>query len=233
MNQAKHAIRAAFPHTIPVLTGYLFLGMAYGIYMRSAGFHFLYSTLISACVFAGSLQFVMVNLLVGSFAPLYAFALTLMVNARHLFYGVAMLDRYQGVGRGKWYMIFGLTDETFSVAISAEPPAGIDKNKFLFWITLMDQCYWVLGATLGGLVGSLFTFNTQGIDFVMTALFVVIFLEQWLNSTAHRPAMIGLGASALCLLMFGADGFILPAMALILALLMALKAPLEREGMSL
>ncbi len=225
----KRTLKAAFPHTIPVLTGYLFLGMAYGIYMQSKGFSFIFPMLISVFVFAGSMQFVMVNLLMGAFSPLNALLLTLMVNARHLFYGVAMLNRYRDAGRYKPYMIFGLTDETFSVNVSAEPPKGVDPQRFMFCVTLLDQCYWVLGATLGGLMGSLIQINTQGIDFVMTALFCVIFLEQWLTSKAHISAVIGVGASVVCLLAFGKHSFILPAMALILVLLTLLRRPLSRE----
>lgn len=229
MSNRARIIKAAFPKTIPVLTGYLFLGTAYGIYMNGMGLPPWFPTIISIFVFAGSMQFVLVNLLVGAFAPLNVLFLTLMVNARHLFYGISMLDRYHARGWRKWYMIFGLTDETFSVNVACEPPEGVDRDQFMFWITLMDHCYWVLGATIGGMLGSVLHFNTHGIDFVMTALFVVIYLEQWLNHPHHKPALIGLGASALCLLVFGADNFILPAMGLILLLLMVFQRPLDRE----
>lgn len=224
---STRTLKAAFPHTIPVLTGYLFLGMAYGIYMNRMGFSFLYPLFISLTVFAGSMQFVLVNVLLSAFSPLHTFLLTLMVNARHLFYGLGMLTRYGGAGLRKWYMVFALTDETFSVNVSCEPPEGIDRQDFMFAISALDQCYWVLGSTLGGILGALVTFNTQGIDFVMTALFVVIFTEQWLTHKAHIPAMVGVGASVLCLAAFGAGSFIVPAMGLMLAALLLLRKPLS------
>jgi len=229
MNERKSILKAAFPRTIPVLTGYLFLGLTYGIFMSSKGFSFLYPMLISVVVFAGSMQFVLVNVLLGAFNPLGALLLTLMVNARHLFYGAGMLEKYRDLGPSRWYMIFGLTDETFSINVSAEPPPGMDRGRFMFYITLLDQCYWVAGATVGGLVGAAIKFDSSGIDFVMTALFVVIFLDQWLTGKGHASALIGVAASALCLFSFGSGNFILPAMALILVLLIALRKPLDRE----
>ena len=220
------AFRAAFPHTVPVLTGYLFLGTTYGIYMNKMGFSFVYPALISIVVFAGSMQFVLVNLLLSAFSPLSTFLLTLMVNARHLFYGLSMLSKYGGKGLKKWYMVFALTDETFSVNLSAKPPEGMNPQDFMFAVSLMNQCYWVIGATFGGIVGSLVQFDTKGIDFVMTALFVVIFVEQWLSRRNHIPAVVGVGVSALALIAFGPGDFIIPAMIGILAALIALKKPL-------
>ena len=205
------ALRAAFPHTIPILTGYLFLGMSYGVLMKVSGFSFWYPLLISLTVYAGSMQFVTTSLLLGAFNPIQAFVMTLMVNARHLFYGIALLDRYQDTGWKKPYLIFGLSDETFSV-------------------TALDQLYWVIGATLGGLFGSLISFNTEGLDFVMTAMFVVILLEQWLKEKNHTCTLLGLGLAALSLFLFGPDGFMLPAMGAILAVLLLLRSTLEKEG---
>lgn len=222
------ALRAAFPHTIPVLTGYLFLGMAYGLLMHSAGFPVWYAPFISLVVYAGSMQYAAVPLLGGPFDPLGALALALMVNARHLFYGVPMLEAYRAAGR-KWpYLAFALTDETFSVNVSARPPEGVDRGWFFFWTSLLNQSYWVAASLLGGVLGGLLAFDTRGIEFVMTALFVTIFTGQWMDGPEHRPALAGLGASALCLFVFGAQRFILPAMALILALLLAMRGPLER-----
>ena len=221
--------RAAFRHTIPTLTGYIFLGTAYGIYMNRMGFAAWYPPLISLVVYAGSMQFVLVNLLLQTFSPLGTFLLTLMVNARHLFYGLAMLTKYGGSGFRRGYMIFALTDETFSVNVSVEPPAGIDKQSFMLAISLMNQSYWVLGATVGGLVGSLVQFDTRGIDFVMTALFVVIFTEQWLTHKGRIPAIVGVMIPVVSLLIFGADSFIIPAMAGMLAVLIALRNPLTKK----
>lgn len=221
------ALKAAFPHTIPILAGFLFLGMTYGIYMNAAGFGFLYPMLMSLTIFAGSMEFVAVNLLLGAFNPLQAFVMTLMINARHIFYGISMLDKFKGLGAKRFYLIFGMCDESFSINCTAEPPAGVDRGWFMFFVTLLNQLYWFTGSTLGGIFGSLLTFNTEGLDFVMTAMFVVIFLEQWLKDKSHLPALAGLGLSLICLLVFGADSFILPAMGAILVFLTALRRPLE------
>jgi len=224
------ALRAAFPHTIPIMAGYLFLGMSYGVLMKVSGFSFWYPLLISLTVYAGSMQFVTTSLLMSAFNPIQAFTMTLMVNARHLFYSIALLDKYRDMGWKKPYLIFGLSDETFSVTCSAETPLGIDKGWFLFWITALDQLYWVTGATLGGLFGSLIFFNTEGLDFVMTAMFVVILLEQWLKEDNHTSTLLGLGLAVLSLIVFGPDSFMIPAMAAILAALLLLRKSLEKEG---
>lgn len=215
----KKALKAAFPYTIPIFAGFWFLGLTYGIYMNVSGFSFWYPMLMSLTIFAGSMEFVAVNLLLGAFNPLQAFLLALMVNARHLFYGISMLDRYKNTGRKKLYLIFGMCDETFSINYTAKIPEDVDKSWFMFFVTLLNQFYWVFGATLGGLFGSILRFNTEGLDFVMTAMFVVIFLEQWLKEKNHVPAILGLGLSALCLVFFGADNFMLPSMAAILGVL--------------
>ena len=182
--QIKRALRAAFPHTIPIFAGFWFLGLTYGIYMHAAGFSFWYPMLMSLTIFAGSVEFVAVNLLLGAFNPLQALAMAVLINARHLFYGISMLDRYRGTGWKKLYLIFGLCDESFSINYTATIPAGVDKGWFYFFVTLLNHLYWFTGATLGGIFGSLLRFNTEGLDFVMTAMFVVIFLDQWLKDTA-------------------------------------------------
>ena len=172
------ALRAAFPFTIPIMAGFLFLGMTYGVYMVQSGFRFWYPMLTSLTVFGGSLEFVIVTLLQGAFNPLQALIMTLMIQARHLFYGITMLDRYRGTGLKKLYLIFGLCDETFSVNCAADIPPHVDRGWFMFFVTLLDQFYWFTGATVGALCGMLIRFNTRGLDFSMTALFVVIFMEQ-------------------------------------------------------
>ena len=224
------ALRAAFPHTVPILTGFLFLGMTYGVYMASLGFSWIYPTLMALTIYAGSMEFVTANMLLGAFNPLQAFAMTLMVNARHLFYGLAMLDRFRGLGWKKLYLIFGMCDETFSVTCSTRAPEGVDEGWFMTFVTLLDQLYWVLGAALGGLCGSLLTLNTEGLDFVMTAMFVVIFLENWLKEENHTSSLLGLGLPLVCLVLFGAQNFILPSMAAILLALTALRGRLEKGG---
>lgn len=226
----RKALMAAFPHTIPILTGFCFLGMAYGIYMNVSGFSFWYPMAMSIVIFGGSLEFVAVSMLLSAFAPLQTFIMTLMIQARHLFYGVAMLEKYRGLGWKRLYLIFGLCDETFSVNYTAQVPEGVDRGWFYFFVTLLNQLYWVIGATAGGLLGSLLSFNTQGLDFVMTAMFVVIFLEQWLKEKKHYTALMGLGASVLCLLGFGSDSFLLPTMICILVLLTVFRRPIEKAG---
>lgn len=215
----KQAFLAAFPHTIPILAGFLFLGIAYGIYMNVSGFPAIYPILMSMFIFAGSMEFVTVDLLLSTFNPIGALLLALIVNARHLFYGISMLDKYKNTGLKKGYLIFGMCDESFSINYAARIPEGIDKGWFLFFVTLLNQIYWVFGAALGGVFGSYINFNTEGLDFVMIALFVVLFLEQWLKESNHTSAQIGLFVSAICLILFGKKNFIIPAMAGILILL--------------
>ncbi len=224
----KNALRAAFPHTVPVMLGYLFLGAAFGILLNSKGYHWGWAVLMSVFIYAGSMQFVAIGILTGPFLPLQTALMTLMVNARHLFYGISMLTKLKNMGKKKPYMIFSLTDETFSLLCSAKAPARVDKNWFLFFIAFLDQLYWVIGSAAGGIIGSLVSFNTKGIDFVMTALFTVIFLNQWEENKNHIPALVGLGVSALCLIVFGSGRFILPSMALIVLALSLLKKPMEQ-----
>lgn len=226
----KKALYAAFPNTIPILAGFLFLGMTYGIYMNVSGFSFWYPCLMSLTIFAGSVEFVAVNLLLGAFHPIQALAMTLMLNARHLFYGISMLDRFRGLGLKKIYLIFGMCDETFSINYTAEIPPDVDRGWFMFFVTLLNHLYWFAGATLGGIFGSFITFNTEGLDFVMTAMFVVIFLEQWLKEERHESSLLGIGLSVLSLIAFGADGFLIPAMLSILAVLTLLRKPLTKGG---
>ncbi len=224
------ALKAAFPYTIPILTGFLFLGITYGIYMNVSGFSFVYPMIMSLTVFAGSVEFVAVNLLLGAFDPLQAFTVTLMLNARHLFYGISMLDKFKGTGLKKFYLIFGMCDESFSINYTAKIPEGVDKSWFMFFVTALNHFYWFAGATLGGLFGSLINFSTEGLDFVMTAMFVVIFMEQWLKEKNHTASILGLGISVLCLLAFGADDFMIPSMAALLISLTFLRKPLEKGG---
>ena len=232
-NKYLTALKAAFPYTIPIFAGFTFLGMTYGIYMNVSGFSFWYPMLMSMTIFAGSMEFVAVNLLLGAFNPVQALAMTLMLNARHLFYGIAMLDKYRGTGLKKIYLIFGMCDESFSINCTAQVPEVVDKGLFMFFVTLLNQLYWVCGATMGGIFGSLIHFNTESLDFVMTAMFVVIFLEQWLKEESHVSSLLGLGLSALCLIAFGPDQFMIPAMAAILGVLLLLKKVLEKGGVAI
>ena len=214
------ALKAAFPATIPVLTGYGCLGLAYGLLMAANGYGPLWSTLMSAIGFGGSMQYVAITLLVTAFDPLQAFLLALMVNARHIFYGLGMLDKYKGLGRARFFMIFALSDETFSLVSTLEPPEGVERKGFYFWISLLDYGYWVAATALGGLLGRFLTFDTTGLDFALTALFVVLFLEQW-KKKENRPAgVVGVACAAVSLAVFGAERLVIPAMVLILAVLL-------------
>lgn len=224
----RKALKAAFPQTIPIFTGFYFLGLAYGIYMNASGFSFVYPMLMSLLIFGGSLEFVAVEMLLSPFAPLSVIVMTLLIQARHLFYGISMLDKYKGMGWKKFYLIFGMCDESFSINCSAEIPENVDKGWFMFFVTLLNQFYWVTSATIGGLIGSLLKINTDGISFVMTAMFVVIFLDQWLKEDSHISSLIGIVVSAICLMCFGADSFMLPTMACILLLLTVFRKNIEK-----
>lgn len=225
----RKAFLAAFPYTIPILTGFLFLGIAYGIYMNVSGFSPIYPILMSMAIFAGSMEFVTVDLLLGMFHPMSALILALMVNARHLFYGISMLDKYKNVGKKRWYLIFGMCDESFSINCTTEVPAGVDRGWFYFFVTLLNQCYWVCGAAIGGICGSFISFETEGLDFVMIALLVVIFLEQWMKEKDHTSGVIGIVLTVICLLIFGSKNFIIPSMLGILGVLTLMRGRLERR----
>ena len=223
------ALKAAFPQTIPIFTGFWFLGMAYGIYMNASGFSFIYPLCMSLLIYGGSLEFVAVEMLLSPFAPLQTFIMALLIQARHLFYGLSMLDKFKGLGWKKYYLIFGMCDETFSINCSAKIPDDIDRGWFYFWITLLNQLYWSAAATTGGIIGSLLKIDTSGISFVMTAMFVVIFLEQWLKEKEHTSSLAGLAISVLCLIIFGPDSFMVPTMVLVVGLLTLLHKPLTQK----
>lgn len=222
-------IRYAWKRSLPVMAGYIVLGMGFGILLTSKGYSVVWVFLMSLLIYAGSMQYVAVDLLAGGASLISAALMTLMVNARHLFYGISMIDRYRGTGRKKPYLIFSLTDETYSLVCSGDVPAEIDQKKYFFWVSLLDQSYWVIGSTLGGLIGSMLTFNTAGIDFSMTALFIVVFIEQWKSTRNHASALIGVTVSLVCLLIFGGDNFLIPSMVAITAVLTLLRGRLEQK----
>ena len=226
----RKAFKAALPRTLPILVGFAFLGMSYGLLMRSKGFSFIYPMFMSMFIFAGSMEFVTANLLLADFNPIYAFLLALMVNARHLFYGISMLEKFDGTGWKKPYLIFGMCDETFSVNCTADLPPDVDRGWFMFFVTLLNQIYWVVSSTAGSLLGYVIHFNTKGIEFVMTALFIVMFLGQWEKKENRVPALVGLIGTAVCLPIFGSKYFIVPAMVLIVAAFAVGKKIEDREG---
>ena len=202
MNSTKKAIKAAFPLTIPVLIGYLFLGFGFGVLLAKAGYSFILAPISALTVYSGSLQYVEVELFKSGFSVLSAIVMTIAVNIRHVFYGLSIIEKYKGLGKYKFFCIFGLTDETFSLVVSQNPPKDVNKGKFYFFITLFDHIYWICGCTLGAVFGELVPFNPKGIEFVMTALFVVIFVEQWESAKTREPAIIGLLCSAVPLIIF-------------------------------
>lgn len=225
------ALLAAFPYTTPILAGFAFLGFAYGVYMNVMGFPFYYPFLLTLVIFGGSLEFVAVSLLLASFAPLATFLLALLIQARHLFYGLSLLDTYRGLGWKRFFLIYGLCDETFSIVFTAKRrlPKDVDRGWFMLWITWLNEGYWVLSALLGGLVGGMLPFDTTGLGFVMTAMFVVIFLEQWLHESCHATAMLGILAAGGSLALFGAQSFMVPAMVIILLALLLARRLLEQR----
>lgn len=229
MKGYKIAFKKAFPYTIPVLTGYLFIGIAFGVMYAEKGYNFLWAGLMSLLVFAGSGQYLAVNFFVPGVSLFQVVFLTLMINIRHIFYGLSLLEPFNKMGKKKWYMIFGLTDETYSLLCTTKVPEGVDEDKFMFAMALLNQIYWVSGSVIGGLAGTYIPFNSKGIDFAMTALFVVILVEQWMNKRSRIPAIIGMICSVLAISIFGTDKFIFPAMLFIILLLFLGKKKLDYE----
>ena len=225
----KATIKFSFLRSLPVMAGYLVLGSGFGILMADKGYSFWWPALMSFVVYAGSLQFVAVNLLASMASPVSTALMSIMVNARHLFYGISMLDKYKAMEKGRIYSIFALTDETYSLVCSVQIPEGVNEHGYYFLISLMNQCYWVAGSLIGGLLGNLMSFNTDGIDFAMTALFVVMFVEQWENGKNHLPAISGVVITVCCLLVFGTDYFLIPSMILIATALLALRNKIETK----
>ena len=227
----RKALSAAFPVTVPVLMGYLAIGIAFGLMLQEIGYNFIWAFFMSLTIYAGSGQYLGVTLL-GAAASLGTVAvMTLLINFRHLVYGLSMLEKFRGMGPRKLYMIFSLTDETYALLSSARAPVGVDPRNFYFAIALLDQSYWILGSVIGAVAGALIPFSTEGVDFVMTAMFTVIFLNQWEKDEQHYSALIGLAAPLACLVVFGSSSFLLPSMGCILILLLALRKPIEKaEG---
>lgn len=226
----KNALRTAFLDTVPVMTGYLFLGFGFGILLRQSGYSAAWALAMSLFIYAGSMQYMAVSLLSGGAGLLTAALTTLVVNARHLSYGISMIDAYKGAGKKKPYLIFALTDETFSLVSRNRAPEGMSRQSYCFVVSLLDQIYWVAGSLLGSLAGSLLPINFEGIDFVLTALFVTIFVEQWLSTKNHMPAVIGVVSTVVCLWIFGRDIFLIPSMVVIALCLVLTQKTGRREA---
>lgn len=208
-------IKKAFINTFPVMTGYIVLGMGFGILLKTKGYGVWWALAMSVFIYAGSMQYLAVSLLTSGASLIATAITTLMVNARHLFYGISMIDKYKGAGAKKPYMIFALTDETYSLVCSEEIADTKERHRYFFAVSLFNQIYWVMGSVIGSLLGAVIPFSVEGIDFALTALFITIFVEQWLSTRRHAPAIIGVVVSAVCVLIFGADNFLIPAMCLI------------------
>ncbi len=213
----RSTVRYAFVASLPVMAGYLVLGTGFGVLLQAKGYNWLWAALMSVTIFAGSMQYVAVDLLSGGATLIAAALMTVLVNIRHLFYGLTMLEKYSDTGWRKPYLIFALTDETFSLVCSPELPENVDRKNYYFFLSLMNQCYWITGSILGAAAGAALSFNSAGIDFAMTALFVVIFVEQWEKTKQHLPAVAGVVITVVCRLLFGTESFLIPSMIGILA----------------
>lgn len=226
-NTITAAFKAAFPVSLPVLAGYTFLGAGYGILMSRLGYGPVWTGLLSVMVLGGTIQYIATALLAQPFAPLNALVISFMVNARHIFYGISMLERYSGMGWRKPFAIFWLTDETFSLLCNDNVPPGVDAKWFRFFVSMLNYCYWITGGLLGNTAGHLFAFDSKGVEFVMTALFAVIVINQWQAARTKAPALIGAGVTVLCLAAIGAENFLIPTMGVIVCVLLACRARLE------
>lgn len=225
---SKDTVKKAFTATIPVMTGYLVLAIGFGILLKTKGYGVGWSIAMSGFIYAGSMQYLAIDLLCGGASLITTAVTTLMVNARHLFYGISMVERYQNTGKKKPYLMFALTDETYSLVCSEESVKGVQEPKeYYFLVSLFNQSYWVAGSIIGSLLGNIIPFNVEGIDFALTALFVTIFVEQWLTTKNHIPALVGVFSSVACLVIFGAESFLIPTMLIIVGLLIGQKSRLE------
>lgn len=231
MRMRKQTLKKAFKDSLPILAGYLALGIGFGVLLHSKGYSFWWALLMSCTIYAGAGQYTAVDLLSSGASLITTAVMTLIINARHFFYGFSLLDKYKGTGKAKPYMIFALTDETYSLVCTAKIPEGIDEKKYYLFLSILDQLYWISGCTIGALLGTFIPFNSTGIDFAMTALFVVIFVEQWLSTKERLPAILGAATTLLCLFVFGSQYFIIPSMALIAVELVIFRKRFEKSNL--
>ena len=224
----RTTLKRAFRDSLPILAGYLALGMGFGVMLQSKGYSFWWAILMSCTMFAGSGQYAGVDFLASGASILTTAVMTFIINARNFFYGFSLLDKYKGAGILKPYMIFGLTDETYSIVCSAQLDENINPKKYYFFLTALNHSYWITGCTLGAVLGEFLPFDSKGIDFAMTALFIVIMVEQWMSTKEHLPALLGIATTVLCLVIFGADMFIIPSMVLIASELLLFRKKLDK-----
>lgn len=225
----KKTLQAAFIKSLPVMAGYVVLGFGFGILAQQKGYGILWAIGMSLTIFSGTMQYVAVDLLASGVSVLTALVTTILVNARYLFYGVTMLEHYKGVGKRKPYLIFGLTDETYAIVCSGKAPEGAVYKDFCLLLTIFNHLYWITGSVLGVLAGEYIPLDFTGVDFVMTALFITVFIDQWKSTTNHWPAIIGLVSTTVCLLIFGSEQFLIPAMIIIVVSLMILRKVRKEE----
>ena len=227
----RKTFKIAFFDTIPVLCGYLFLGMAYGLLLQKAGYGVLWAFFTSLIIYAGSMQFVLISFIGGGISLLSIIIMTLSVNCRHMFYGLSFIEKFKKLGKKSIYMIFSLTDETYSILCSLKNIPDTDEKMHMFFVAILNHSYWILGSMLGCLIGEVIPFDTTGVDFAMTALFTVIFTEQWLSFKSHIPAITGIICGVVSLIIFGSDNFILPALLSTVFVLMLFKNTItKKEG---
>lgn len=228
MSISKKDISEAFKTSLPIMVTFMVLGIGYGILMEKHGFGPFWSFISGLIIFSGTAQFVSVSFLTGS-SLLMAAITAFMVSARHIFFSISMIGRYRNEGKRKWYLFYALCDETYAMLSKDEMPEGVNLSNYRLLVTLFDQCSWLLGSFLGGWIGSLLTFDSTGIDFAMTALFTTVFIEQWINSKSHIPAILGLGATLICRILFGPDLFLIPAMIIIVGTLIVMRKTIEES----
>ncbi len=221
----------AFMQTIPVMLGYLCLGIAFGLMIQNAGYHFIWAFISSLFIYAGSMQFVLVTLLTGGVSLIYAAVMTLFINGRQIFYGLSLIDKFKEMGKYYPYMIFSLTDETYSLLCSVNVPDNLNEKKAFFLISILDHLYWIIGSVIGAIAGQLINFDTTGVDFSMTALFIVIVLDQWRDSESHISALAGFVVGGIFLLILGPDRFLVPSLAVVSLFLIFMRGRMgEKEA---
>ena len=226
----RKALAAAFPVTVPVLMGYLAIGIAFGLMLEAIGYNVIWAFFMSLSIYAGSGQYLGVELLATGAVLSQVALLTFLINFRHLVYGLSMLEKFRGMGKRKWYMIFSLTDETYALLAGANPPPGVNARDFYFCIAVLDHSYWILGSVIGSVAGALLGFDTTGVEFAMTALFLVIAVDQWRSYRSHIPAILGAAATLICLKLVGPETMLLPALGIIVVVLLVMRARLEEKA---
>ena len=226
----RKTVKAAFIKSLPVFAGYIVLGIGFGVLLGKAGYGLVWALVMSVTMYAGTMQYVAVGLLSGGASLISTAVTTLLIQARHLFYGISMIDKYKGAGWKKIYLAFSLTDETYSLLCDGHYPEGSNPHWYRFFVSIFNQSYWIMGCLIGNFIGTNVPFNSKGIEFAMTSIFVTVFVEQWKSTKNHLPAIIGVISTAVCLAVFGSEDFLIPSMIVITVLLFALRKPLEKKA---